>query len=117
MNSPCNADFYDFVGHTFPTVAYDSFFTKVIRTPKVDVQLVASSDCNADSAIIHIEYAGAFPLFYDLYYNNVFVRTDTLLTPTRDINIVNEGVYQLRNLVDSFAIPLCRTKEIHYLKK
>lgn len=118
LNSPCNADFfYDFVGHTFPTVAYDSFFTKVIRTPKVDVQLVASSDCNADSAIIHIEYAGAFPLFYDLYYNNVFVRTDTLLTPTRDINIVNEGVYQLRNLVDSFAIPLCRTKEIHYLKK
>lgn len=117
INSDCNSDyFYNFYGHTFPTGYYDTFFTKVIKTPKVKISNFNPNSCNTDSMKLKIDFTGTAPFSYNLYRNDSLIQNYISNTNSIIIDIFTEGNYYLKNVIDNNNIPLCKSESYIYKK-
>jgi hypothetical protein len=112
----CNATFYyDFAGHTFPTNYYDTFFNNVIKQPDVTFNL-NETICTADSVLVECKFTGLPPISFNLYKNDVFVQSILINDTVCTLHLFDEGNYELRNVTDLNAYPLCKSSTFTYTK-
>lgn len=112
----CNARFYyDFEGHTFPTNFYDTFFNNVIKQPDVTFNL-NETICTADSVLVECKFKALPPISFNLYKNDVFVQSILINDTVCTLHLFDEGNYQLRNVTDLNAYPLCKSTTFTYTK-
>ena len=112
----CNATFYyDFAGHTFPTNYYDTFFNNVIKQPDVTFNL-NETICTADSVLVECKFTALPPISFNLYKNDVFVQSILINDTVCTLHLFDEGNYQLRNVTDLNAYPLCKSSTFTYTK-
>ncbi|MEN9339195.1 MAG: hypothetical protein RIQ62_507 [Bacteroidota bacterium] len=112
----CNAKFfYGFAGHTFPTNYYDTFFTKVIKQPKVSFT-TDTTVCTVDSLLLSCHFTGQAPFTFHLLRNDTLVQQMTVNDTLAVITLHEAGSYCLSQLVDQHQSPLCKTQTFHYQK-
>lgn len=96
--------FYNFTTHRFPCEALDTFFTRIIAKPKSFVKII-DSVCTQDSVLVKIDFMGIAPFSFDLYKDSVLYQSYTINTNTTYISLENDGIYQIKNIVDNGLHP------------
>ncbi|MBK9483519.1 MAG: hypothetical protein IPO02_16415, partial [Bacteroidetes bacterium] len=98
--SNCNY-FYNYIYHSFPPCATaDSFCMRVNAIPKAFIVPI-ENECRSDSMHIKVALCGAAPYHFDLYKDSVFFNSYISYNDTLPISIFEEGIYQVKSVVDA----------------
>ena len=90
---------YTYNNHAFPPCIYiDSFVKEVKYKPKAFVTDTLIQ-CVYDSLVRKIEFIGQGPFTYDIYKNDSLLVSATSLSNTSSITLIEEGKYQIKNIV------------------
>jgi hypothetical protein len=116
LPATCNAEFfYDFSWHTFPCNGLDSFYTKVIKSPNVEIE-PETDICAYDSLNVLLKLKGEAPFSFDLYKRGLFYAHYETNDSNFVVTLYNEGEYFICNLIDANNQPLCKSNIFTYTK-
>ena len=112
----CNIQYhYGIYNHAIPFVAADTFLSRCIRRPKMEITQLPGQ-CTADSIKIRLKLFGSPPFQMQMFRDSVFVQNMTFNDTVADLTLFQSGTYQFFNITDLKNTPLCKSKKFVYQK-
>lgn len=112
----CNIQYhYGLYNHAIPFVAADTFLSRCIRRPKMEITQLPGQ-CVADSVKIRLRLFGSPPFQMQMFRDSTFVQNITVNDTTADLTLFQAGTYQFFNITDIKNTPLCKSKKFVYQK-
>lgn len=112
----CNVQYhYGIYNHSIPFAAADTFLSRCIRRPKMEITQLPGQ-CIADSIKIRLKFFGSPPFQMEMYRDSVFVQNMTVNDTVADLTLFQSGTYQFFNITDLKNTPLCKSKKFVYQK-
>jgi hypothetical protein len=112
----CNIQYhYGLYNHAIPFVAADTFLSRCIRRPKIEITQLPGQ-CVADSVKIRLRLFGSPPFQMQMFRDSTFVQNITVNDTTADLTLFQAGTYQFFNITDIKNTPLCKSKKFVYQK-